>query len=97
MLSGYSGCSIVGLKLGRQALPQGNRYRNSPVGHSGCSWLKERPKCSSGSYPLKAQLPSRSAPFNSINPLLPWLQEAEKQLKGVPLPASLSAHIYALQ
>ena len=25
------------------------------------------------------------------------LQEAAKQLKGVPLPASLSAHIYALQ
>jgi len=40
-----------------------------------------------GLYPQNKPLP--------FGPALP--QEAEKQLKGVALPASLSAHIYALQ
>ncbi|PRW59732.1 putative aarF domain-containing kinase 1 [Chlorella sorokiniana] len=35
--------------------------------------------------------------FSCANQWKPFAKEAEKQLKGVPLPASLSAHIYALQ
>ena len=35
--------------------------------------------------------------FSSATQWRPYAEEAAKQLKGVPLPASLSAHIYALQ
>lgn len=34
--------------------------------------------------------------FSSASQWRPYAAEAAKQLKGVPLPASLSAHIYAL-
>lgn len=37
------------------------------------------------------------AEFSAASQWKPYAQEAAKQLKGVPLPASLSAHIYALR
>jgi hypothetical protein len=35
--------------------------------------------------------------FSAAEQWRPYAREAAKQLKGVALPASLSAHVYALQ
>ena len=35
--------------------------------------------------------------FSSAKQWAPYAKEASRQLRGVPLPASLSAHVYALQ
>ena len=35
--------------------------------------------------------------FSSAKQWKPYAQAAAKQLRGVPLPASLSTHVYALQ
>ena len=47
-------------------------------------------------FAVGAHVATASSAHSTLHPR-PLLQEAAKQLKGVPLPASLSAHIYNLQ